>query len=337
VQRRIAILKKGGIAVGRWEIVSELLPERVAEHFPVDREPPIETLSKPVIIESAYPGWQIGGDRFPAVPRTIEEQVREIIDSVRAGAVAIHVHPRDPRTGNARIDPILLKEVLDPVFEEVDCVTLQHTWAAKEEADYISETAQLLELGGGNKYCQGAVVLPIGYTSVTGAFHSLRSVQEGVRWLEDNKVKPIYQLYDSFVIFGIKQHLLDTGISRWKPYVFNLHLGKHHSHAVHRDPWSFLNLIANYHMVQSTEPESIVGVYPGGRNWLPILTLGLLLGAQLVRVGIEDCYWVYPHRNEIIRKNSDVVEMAVQIATVLGRRVVRDADEARSILGIVRT
>jgi uncharacterized protein (DUF849 family) len=90
-------------------------------------------------------------------------------------------------------------------------------------------------------------------------------------------------------------------------------------------------------MVQSTEPESIVGVYPGGRNWLPILTLGLLLGAQLVRVGIEDCYWVYPHRNEIIRKNSDVVEMAVQIATLLGRRVVRDADEARSILGIVRT
>lgn len=319
------------------EISTELTPERVNAHFPIDKEPRISTLDKPVIIESAYPGWQQGGKRFPAVPTTIDQQVKEIVDSVKAGAIAIHVHPRDPKTGNAVVNPHMLHEILEPVFEQVDCVTLMHTWAAKEEADYISETQLLMELGRGNKYCQGSVVLPSGYLSVTGAFHSPRAVIEGVKFLEANRIKPIYQLYDTFVAWGIKQHVIDPGHSSWKPHVFNLHMGKHHSHAIQKDPWAYLQLITNFNMVKDTIPDSIIGVYPGGRNWLPVCTLALLMGAQLIRVGIEDTYWVYPHRDEIIKKNSDMVQLVVEIATRLGRKVVTDANEARKILGMERT
>lgn len=317
------------------KLFTEFPAEVMAEHFPIDREARIPTMDKPVIIESACPGWQPGGKRFPAVPITIEQQATELVDSIKAGAIAIHVHPRNPRTGNAAVDPDLLVRVLEPVFDQVDCVTLSHTWVPKDEADYVSETAELLERGKGNKYCQGSVVLPIGYTGVKRVYHSERTVVEGVKWLEANHVKPIFQLYDTFTIFGLKQKVLDRGISTWRPHVFNLHLGKHHSHAVHRDPWSHQQLITNYHLVQETALEgSIIGVYPGGRNWLPTLVIGLLLGAQLVRVGIEDTYWVYPHKDEVIKKNSDMVKLVVDIATKLGRRVVTDAAEARQILGI---
>jgi 3-keto-5-aminohexanoate cleavage enzyme len=319
------------------EITTELLQERLAEHFPVEKEEKIPTLGSPLIIESACPGWQVGGDRFPAVPCSIEEQVKEIVDSVKAGAIAIHVHPRNPETCMARVDPKLLSQILERVFDEVDCVTLSHTWAAKEEADYITETEELLEYGKGNKYCQGSVVLPIHYLSATGALQTVRCLAEGVEWLEKNSVKPIYQLYDSFSHFGFKQHLLDSGLSTWKPYVLNLHLGKHHSHAIHKDPWSYLNLITNMGMVKETIPDSIVGVYPGGRNWFPITVMGLLLGSKLVRVGIEDCYWVYPHKDEVIKKNSDVVKLIVEIANLLQRPVVTDANEAREILGMKLT
>lgn len=319
------------------QIATELTPDRVNAHFPIDKEPRIPTLDKPVIIESAYPGWQQGGKRFPAVPTTIDQQIREIVESVKAGAIAIHVHPRDPKTGNAVVNPHLLHEILGPVFEQVDCVTLMHTWAAKEEADYISETQELIELGRGNRYCQGSVVLPTNYLSVTGAFHSARAVTEGVRWLEANQVKPIYQLYDTYVHWGLKQNVIDPGHSAWKPYIFNLHMGKHHSHAIQRDPWALLQLIANYNMVRDTIPDSIIGVYPGGRNWLPICTLALLMGAQLIRVGIEDTYWVYPHRDDVIKKNSEMVKLVADLATNLGRKVVTDANEARQILGMQLT
>ena len=321
------------------KILQEISAERALAHFPIESEELILTMDKPLIIESACPGWQVGGKRFPAVPCSIEEQSQEIIDSIKEGAVAIHVHPRDPRDGAAKIDSHLLKKVLDPVFEEVgDCVTLPHTWKPAEEADYITDTKELLELGQGNKYCQGSVILPQNYTSSTGAFHSQRCINEGIKWLEANHVKPIFLLYDTYTIFNLKQHIFDKGLSKDKPYVVNLNLGKHHSHAIHKDPWSYLNLITNFNMVKATiKEECVIGVYPGGRNWLPILVLGLLMGAQLFRVGIEDCYWVYPHKDEIIKKNSDMIKLVVDIAKLLGRRVVTDPKEAREILGIKLT
>ena len=68
-----------------------------------------------------------------------------------------------------------------------------------------------------------------------------------------------------------------------------------------------------------------------------MVTMGIMAGVDIVRVGIEDCYWLYPHKDEIIKKNSDVVKMTVDIATILGRRIVTNADEARQILGIKLT
>ncbi len=320
------------------ELVSEFTPERVAAHFPVDTEERIMTMAKPVIIESACPGWQVGGKRFPAVPVSIEDQVQETIDSIRAGAVAVHMHPRDPKTGNAQANPKLLARILGQVFDEVgDYVTLSHTWAAREQVDYIDETDELLQLGQGNKYCQGSVVLRAGHLSATGTFHPAQNVIDGVRWLEEHDIKPIFQLYDTYVMWDFKHKLLDTGVAKKRPYIFNLHLGKHHAHTIHQDPWSYLQLITNYNMVLATEPDSIVGVYPGGRNWLPIVVMGLLMGTQLIRVGIEDCYWVYPHKDEIIRKNSEMVALVRGIAERLGRRVVTDPDEARAILGLKLT
>ena len=84
----------------------------------------------------------------------------------------------------------------------------------------------------------------------------------------------------------------------------NIQIGKHESHAVNRDPWSYLQLITNVNIVKENIPESIIGVYPGGRNWLPMVVMGIIMGVDIVRVGIEDCYWMYPHKDEIIKKNS---------------------------------
>jgi uncharacterized protein (DUF849 family) len=90
-------------------------------------------------------------------------------------------------------------------------------------------------------------------------------------------------------------------------------------------------------LIKENIPESIIGIYPGGRNWLPMVTMGIIMGADIIRVGVEDCYWMYPHKDELIKKNSDVVKMTVEPANIHGRRVVTDAEEARKILGMKLT
>jgi len=321
------------------EIKDGFDPDIVADHFPVEREPRIDTMDEPVIIENAYAGWQEGGERYPAIPEGPEEMTEDLIEAVEAGAVAVHVHPRD-ESGYPTVGAELLSSILDPVFDQCgEIVTLNHTWDVGPHADYITETEELLELGEGNKYCQGSVVLPAGFKSATGTYHSRSAQREGVRYLEENDVKPIYQLYDTHVINDLKHHIFDTGDSTWDPFVMNLHLGKHHSHAINQDPWAYLNWITASNNVSATmgDHDHIIGCYPGGRNWLAIYVMGLLSGANLFRIGIEDKYWKYPHKDDIISSNTEVIEMAVQIAEDLGREVITDPDEAREILGMKYT
>jgi len=339
IERKVAMFGEEWRDMAEEEAVKREVQRR-KEKFPVEDEPRIPTMDKPLIIESACPGAQLGGARFPAVPCTIDDQIKEISESIEAGAVAIHVHPRDPRTGIAQYNPKLLQEVLDAVFANVgDCVTLNHAWATvyQGDVDYITDTQELLELGEGNKYVQGALVLPVDRYFAAASMHfSDTATREGVKWLEAHSVKPIYQVYDTYAHWHFGRYIKD-GTSTWKPYILNVNLGKHHSHSIHSDPWSYLQLITTMNMVKETINDSIIGVYPGGRNWLPILVMGIVMGAEIVRVGIEDCYFMYPNKDELIKKNSDTVKLTVELANILGRRVITDADEARNILGVKLT
>jgi 3-keto-5-aminohexanoate cleavage enzyme len=320
-----------------WAQTEEIVKYR----FPVESEPPIPTLDKPLIIESACSGWQIGGQRFPAIPISIEDQISEQVESVKAGAAIVHVHPRNPQTGLSVQDHPLMARILDGIFQKVgDCITSTHSWYPVPNADYdcITGTQELLELGKGNKYVQASLMVPIGYRTVENAsYASADATIEGIKWMEANNVKPFYQLFDTYSHLAFKRFLFDQGSSMWKPFVMNIQIGKHEAHASNQDPWSHLQLITSMNVVKNNVPDSAIGVYPGGRNWLPLTTLGIILGADIVRVGVEDAYWMYPHKNEIIKKHSDIVKMTVDLAEMHGRRVVKNPAEARSILGMKLT
>ena len=317
-----------------WEHTEEI----VTHMFPVEREPPIQTMDKPLIIESACPGWQIGGERFPAIPLTIEDQIQEQVESVKAGAILIHVHPRNPETGRSVQDHELLARILDGIFDRAgDCITSTHAWYPVPNADYdcITGTQELLDLGKGNKYVQASLMVPIGYRMKENAsYASAEATMEGIEWMEKNDVKPFYQLFDTYSHLAFKRFLFDQGFSTWKPYIMNIQIGKHEAHASNQDPWSFLQLITSMNVIKNNVSGSVIGVYPGGRNWLPMATMGILLGADIIRVGVEDAYWMWPHKNELIKKHSDIVKMTVELARMHGRRVVTDAEEARGILGM---
>jgi hypothetical protein len=127
--------------------------EAAKQFFPVHEEERIDTMDSPVVIESAYPGWQPGGDHYPAVPESRGEQIEEFVDSVDAGAAAVHVHPRDDEGRPQWNDNDLLVDVLDPVFEECgDVVTFSQGWVTSPHADYVSGVHDLLERGDGNKH-----------------------------------------------------------------------------------------------------------------------------------------------------------------------------------------
>jgi len=349
------------------------ISKRLKMH-PIEYEERIDTLEKPLIIESACPGWQpkfwgpseiyikeppgykgFGGIRYPAIPISIEEQVRDIVEAVKLGAQAIHFHPRDPHTGISiemtEQNVPLMVEILEIAFKEIDdVITLQHTWKAASSTlkshaeevasvlsgglDGITDTKRLIEAGNGNKYCQGAVVLwppadsyPPGYSE---------SIQKTIKFFEANKIKPIHKLRSSYNVRKLKRVLLETGVMTQKPYILVHDMGHPFGWPMDINPWMPIDMVASLMQTKIRIPESVIGVYSGGRNWMPITMIAILLGVDIIRIGIEDFYWMYPHKDDVILRNSDVINIIVNFTKMIGRRLAT-VEEARKIMGIVLT
>ncbi len=339
----------GGLsALGRTDIENEM--HEMADH--VLMEPGIPTMDKKLIIEASSPGhlpgllWEQFGIKNMS-PWSIEEQAAAIIECGKAGAAAIHTHPRDPagaynyETDAAKgMSAELMAELLDKVYREVDMVPLGHAWQPENweglaEADFITPTQELLNIGKGNKYIQGNVIPtwinPMSRKGLLSAWFTADALRKGITYLEENNVKPLIALHmDHFMWF--KNSILDAGVMKARPHL-NIQEGKHGVNRSFADPTSYLNLITSIELVRSTVPDCTIGIHAGGRNWLPMTVLGIMLGVDLVRVGIEDQFWACPHKDMVIKKPAEAVARVIQIARALEREIAT-ADEAREILGI---
>ncbi|KON29791.1 hypothetical protein AC482_05595 [miscellaneous Crenarchaeota group-15 archaeon DG-45] len=328
-------------------------PEGIDAHYGHYRRPRIPTMDGKVVIEAAIPGWQPvwwwrerGVERLPPGAEggatCIQEQADAIIECVKAGAAVVHTQPRDPSDGLSRVHaPELLAEIMDRAFSEVDFITAHHTWgwdfARGWETDYVSYPRELLELGKGNKYVQCGMVMSMPGYDQGAAIHSKRAIAEGTRFFEENRIKPMFSV-EAFAFERYKETLFDTGVARWKPYWIAVQLGKHVDQLTWQDPWSYRLTINCMEMVKRNMPgeDVFLGVPPAGRNWLPMTVVALLYGAQVVRVGLEDQFYLWPHRDDIPQKASDTVELLVRIVKDLGREVAT-VDEAREITGVELT
>lgn len=337
--------------LGRTDVEEEM--QELADH--VLLEAPIPTMDRKLIIEAATPGhnpdvlWQkVGVENMP--PHAMEDQARAIIECAKAGAAAIHTHPRDPNNpcnyeaaAGRGMAPELMKDLLDRVYAETDIVPLGHAWHPRDwadlgEADFIAPTRELLEIGGGNRYMQGNVIptwiYPMSRRGLLSSWFTAESLQQGAAWLEEHNVKPCIALHmDHFD--WVKAVLLDSGVLKTRPHI-NIQEGKHGVNRSFADPMSHRNIITSIEMVRQTVPDCTLGLHAGGRNWLPMTVTGIMLGVDLVRVGIEDQFWACPHRDEPIRHPAEAVARIAQIARALGREIAAP-DEAREILGIKAT
>lgn len=335
-------------AFGRTDVENEI--QELIEH--VLKEPKIPTMDKKLIVEASteghFPGklWEgVGVKNMP--PWSVDDQAASIIECVKAGAGAIHAHPRDPKgkfnyETHAGIDmsPELHKLVMDKAYKEVDFMPLGHAWHPKNwgdmaEGDFVAPTKELLEAGNGNKYIQGNAmptwIYPWCRRGLLSCWFTANSLREGVAYLEANNVKPMVAMHIEHLTW-FKNNVIDAGVFKKPPHL-NIQEGKHGQSRSLTDPESYINIITSIQMVRKLVPDATIGLHAGGRNWLPMTVMAIMMGVDLVRIGIEDMFFTYPHKDDFIKKPAESVARVVQIVRALGRDVATAA-EARKILKI---
>jgi 3-keto-5-aminohexanoate cleavage enzyme len=84
--------------------------------------------------------------------------------------------------------------------------------------------------------------------------------------------------------------------------------------------------------IRDVDPKAMIMVCAAGRASLHLATLAVLMGLH-VRVGMEDTYFMWPHRTDRILSNLVVFETMKRIVESLGRSVATP-DQATKIMGL---
>lgn len=343
------LLKEDDDPRTKEEIVSTIV-----QRHPIELEPPVETYDNPLVIECACPGWQPrewppedaypdevpehyedGGVRYPPVPCTVEEQAQELIRAAEEGCAATHVHPRDPEDclGTDRVD--LLADIYDRVYEQTDVVPIQHTWTITDDGgiDYVEPAKEKLAAADGdNDYVEAAVVLWPPADSYPNRY--TESVREGLEFYYDHDIKPVFKVRGSYHTRRLHRDIVEPGYAdQDDPMVVVHDMGHPFGWPMDSETWMPIEMISSIQQTRERFPEAKIGVYSGNRNWLPVTLTAIMMGVDIVRIGIEDFYWMYPHKDEIIQNNIDCIRKVTQFCDLIGREIA-GPQQARELFGM---
>ncbi len=272
-----------------------------------------------VIITAAITGSAPTKEQNPAVPYTPKEIAESAIECWREGAAIVHIHVRDPQTGDANSDVELFREVVERIRDHSDILINLTTsgFHLRGRAEDQLEI-RLAPLALGPNICS----LDVGTLNFRGGVF-VNSPEWGVlaaKRMREYGVKPEIEVFD---LGHISQaiDLIEQGLIESPPY-FQLCMGV---------KWGIEANIENLLFMKSKLPSnakwSVLGV---GKTQLPMIAMGILLGGN-IRVGFEDN--LYLSKGVLAESNAQFVKNAVKLVQQLQREVA-SPNEARRILEI---
>jgi uncharacterized protein (DUF849 family) len=273
--------------------------------------------------------------RSPHVPVTPEEIAASAIKAAHAGAAVVHIHVRDPDTGQGSRDVLLYRRAVGLVRDADVNVVLNLTAGmggdlvlggphsplpldevgtdmvgAMERLAHIDELEPeicTLDCGTMNFAAGGDYVM-------ANTPEMLRAMAGRIRELG---VRPELEVFDTGQLVMVKD-LIDEGLIE-DPVLIQLCMGIRYG--APDDPLTLLGL------VNQLPAGTIFSAFSIGRMQLPYVAMAVLAGGN-VRVGLEDNLYAGPGEKAT---NAQLVERAVTILSAMNVRVLT-ADEVRERL-----
>ena len=298
------------------------------------------TMDKKLIITVCPTGGTTTRRQNPHQPYTAKEIADQTIASYQEGAAVAHLHTRN-EDGSMGAPREVLKACIDMILDKCPDMIIQPSSCESYvpgSTHYSFEAVKpLVDLFGGQKYMESTVFTPISYAAETLdgevelSIATETNTVKTVSYLQDHKIKPEFMNHNWEGIHNVKEWLIKPGILD-KPYLMSMGPGMHNAAETSPDPWGHMYILG---MMKMMPEDSVISLSAGGRNWLPLSTFAIMMGADGVRVGMEDHIWMYPHKDEIIKRSADATKKIATIARELGRDLATPA-QAREILGIYK-
>ena len=297
-------------------------------------------MSNEVIVTAALTGNIHTPTMSPYLPVTPEQLIDEAVRCYEAGAACVHVHVRNPETGQPIHDVDLVGQVLKGIKERCDVVVCVSTGSldASVERRVASVRKWGLELASFNAGSMNFALHPLAskydfkyewekpYIENTENIifpNTFKTLREYAEIYKELGTKPELEVYDLGMVNNLA-FLLNSGILE-RPLHMQIVLG-----ILGGAPATLDNLLYIYNTARDTLGDFTWSVCAAGRFQFPMCTAALIMGGN-VRVGLEDNLFI--DKGVLARSNAEQVEKIVRIARELGREPATPA-QARKTLGL---
>ena len=294
-----------------------------------------------VIVTAAITGAVHIPSMSEYLPITQEQIIDEAVAANRAGAAVVHLHARNPETGQPTNDPELMKEIVDGVRSRSDVIIGITTGGAigmnieERLASVPAVKAELASCNAGSvNFCFSPIAdkiketkydweIPFVKNTYTVPFaNTFQNIEDYIKTMNQYGTKPEFEVYEVGMISNIS-YFFKRGLLRGPVYI-QFVLG-----VMGGLPATVDNLLFLYNTAKNILGDNFVwSCAAAGKEEFDIITAAMILGGN-VRVGLEDNLYLSP--GVLAKSNAELVDRVKDIAANLNREIATPA-EAREIL-----
>jgi uncharacterized protein (DUF849 family) len=291
-------------------------------------------MTRKLMLTCAVTGAGSTTKKHPGVPVTPPQIAAACIEAARAGASVVHIHVRDPATGEGGRDPAHFREAVARIRDSGVDIVLNLTCGMGGRLVLDEDNPAIMAAGTDmapplERMQHVRELLPEICTIDCGSMNFGREVvvnrvgdlERMARFAQELGVKPELEVFDYGQV-GIARHLIDSGLIDGTP-LFQLCLG-----IAGGTPATTEAMLA---LRAALPPGAHWGAFGISKSEFPMVAQAALLGGN-VRVGLEDNLYLEAGR---LASNGELVEKAMKILALLDVVVMTPA-ETRAALGLKR-
>ena len=279
-------------------------------------------------------------EKTPKLPISPEEIAEATFEAYEAGASIVHIHSRDVNTRLSTPDINVYNDICQHIKDKCDILQemggMIGAWYEKtpdgKQKVCLPTDKQKLALADIVPKPDIITVNPCSFTfELVGVdyktFENTPDFQKRmVRRCIRDKIHVEFEVYDTSHLFNIQRRFDDGSFKKLEHFNLDYVFGVAGGQAP-----SVKQLVHIQEIGEKLFPGQTWQVTALGKWEMPLLTTGIVMGCDSIRVGFEDN--IYISKGKLAENNAELVKKAVRIAKELGREIAT-VDETREIFKI---
>lgn len=254
----------------------------------------------------------------PYVPVTPDEIIEDVLQASTLGVTIVHLHARDPSTGEPTYRKDIYNEIIRGIRQENKDLILCVSTSGRVHNEF-DKRSECLELDGEFRPDFASLTLSSLNFNKQASINSPDTIKNLAKKMMERGIRPELEVFDLGMV-NYAKYLIRKGLLS-PPYYFDIILG---NIACAQAEMLHLGLLVN-----ELPEESIWSGGGVGNAQLQMNLLSIVCGGG-VRVGLEDNIW-YDERRTSLATNIDLVKRIVSIAEAIGKSPYTPI-EARNLL-----